>query len=219
MKTEPRLLLVEDDERIAAAIRIILSDAGFASLEVVCTAARAECHVISARPDLVLVDLGLPDRDGIELIRRLRAVGVLQPILVVTSATAADRVLAALQAGADGYLYKEDMNARLAGALRELVQGGTPLSRGASRAVLAELRRCTAGPRNDVVLPDLTGRERRVLDLLSTGASYADIGRELDIGVNTVRTHIRGLYDKLGVQNGPEAVSLGWSLGLLRPGA
>jgi DNA-binding NarL/FixJ family response regulator len=219
MTARRRVLLVEDDGRVADIIRLILGDAGFGELEVVHTASRAEMRVKSDRPDLLLVDLGLPDRDGIELIRALRAASVHQPILVVTTATASDRVMEALRSGADGYLFKEDLSARLIIAVRELYEGGAPLSNGAARALLNELRQRSFTPKNDVALPALTPKERRVLDMLSDGASYAEIGRGLDIGVNTVRTHIRSLYEKLGVQNGAQAVSLGWSLGLLRPGA
>jgi DNA-binding NarL/FixJ family response regulator len=214
-----RVLLVEDDARVADVIRMLLGDAGIRDLEVVHTAERAESRVRSAKPDLVLIDLGLPDRDGIDLIRSLRAVLVDDPILVVTSATAPERVLAALRNGADGYLFKEDLSGRLLVSLRDICQGGAPMSSGATRALLADLRARSWAPQNDVAPPTLTRQEQRVLDLLSEGATYADIGRELQIGVNTVRSHIRSLYDKLGVQNGPQAVSLGWTLGLLRTGA
>jgi DNA-binding NarL/FixJ family response regulator len=219
MTSQHRVLLVEGDDRVADVIRVLLHDAGFGELDVVQTADGAEVRVRSTKPDLVLVDLGLPDRDGIELIRALRAASVYASILVVTAATAPELILAALREGADGYLFKEDLNGRLIASLRDLVRGGAPLSGGAARVLIGELRQRSPAPQNDVVLPALSRQERRVLDLLSDGASYAEIGRELEIGVNTVRTYIRRLYDKLGVQNGPQAVSLGWSLGLLRPGA
>jgi len=133
----------------------------------------------------------------------------------VTSSTASDRVVAALRSGADGYLFREDLDARLASSLRELLRGGSPMSSGAARAVLDELRSAAPAPRNDVALT-LTRREAEVLDRLSSGASYAHVGSELRIEINTVRTYIRKLYGKLGVQNRAEAVNRGWNLGLLR---
>ena len=217
MTAPHRVLLVEDDARVVEVIRQIFGEADFGDLYVAGTAAGAERLVRSFKPDLLLVDLGLPDRDGIELIRAVRAAAVNEPILVVTTATAPERVLAALRSGADGYLFKEDLSARLLSALRELCQGGVPLSNGAARAMVRDLRERSCAPRAQAALPMLTTQERRVLDLLSDGASYVEIGRQLHIAINTVRSHIRGLYDKLGVQNGPQAVSLGWSLGLLRP--
>ena len=160
------------------------------------------------------MDLGLPDRDGADLIRAARAAAFLRPILVLTSATGDKQILDALRAGADGYLFKDDLDVRLAGALRELATGGTPLSPGAAAAVVRKLREgsgATAGP----VIPRLTPKEASVLGLLAGGGGYAEIARELKIEVNTVRTHIRSLYEKLGVENRAEAVNLGWTLGLL----
>jgi DNA-binding NarL/FixJ family response regulator len=216
MNAGPRILVVEDDPSISAVIGLRLRGAGISALETSATAREAEARVRRATPDLLLVDLGLPDRDGVDLIRGLRASGVGAPILVLTSATGADRILSALRAGADGYLFKEDLDAKLAASVRDLAAGGTPLSHAAAKALLGDLRQRSPAPSNDGRAPALTPRESAVLELLSTGASYAEIGRDLRIEVNTVRTHIRSLYDKLGVENRAEAVNLGWSQGLLR---
>ena len=217
MSTNPRILVVEDDPSISAAISLVLRGGGVTALETSATAREAEAQVRSAAPDLMLVDLGLPDRDGVELIRAIRASGVGTPILVLTSATGADRVLSALRAGADGYLFKDDLDAKLAASVRELAAGGTPLSHAAAKTLLGDLRQRSPAPSNEAPrAPSLTPRESAVLELLSTGASYAEIGRDLRIEVNTVRTHIRSLYDKLGVENRAEAVNLAWSCGLLR---
>jgi DNA-binding NarL/FixJ family response regulator len=211
----PRVLVVEDDPRIVAIIRAILTKAGFGSLDFARTAREAEACVQGRTPELVLVDLGLPDRDGVEVIGRIRRdARFAGAILVLTSTSAPERVLGALEAGTDGYLFKEDMNQRLAVSLRDVANGGLPLSQGAARAVLERLRH-SPRIRTPPPLPALTPRERDVLTLLSTGAKYAEIGTELGIGTNTVRSHIRSLYDTCGVQNGVEAVSLAWTLGLL----
>jgi DNA-binding NarL/FixJ family response regulator len=216
--TAVRTLLVEDDRRIAEVIQAILNGAGFANLDVVHTAALAEARLRSATHGLVLVDLGLPDRDGVELIRSIRAAGFAGSILVLTSATGPERILAAVRAGADGYMFKEDLGSKLAPALHHLASGGNPFSGGAARVLLDEVRRAAPPPASGLSLPALTAREREVLELLSTGASYADIARELAISVNTVRSYIRSLYDKCGVENRAEVVNLAWNLGLLAPG-
>lgn len=211
----PRLLLVEDDARMAEAICAVLVAAGYTRTEVAATARSAEARLRRSPPDLVLVDLGLPDRDGAELIRAARAVGFQKPIMVLTSATSDERVLEALRAGADGYLFKDDIEVRLALALGDLVKGGAPLSPGAARAVLRQLG---FQPRK-LVVPALTPKEAAVLELLATGGSYAEIAAQLGIELNTIRTHIRSIYNKLGVENRAEAVNLAWNLGLLHRSA
>jgi DNA-binding NarL/FixJ family response regulator len=216
VKTCQRVLVVEDDSRMANIIRVVLDEAGFTALEVAHTARNAEARMRTFAPDMLLVDLGLPDKDGAELIRTVRACSFQGRILVLTSAIAPERILAALRAGADGYLFKDDLDARLAGSLFELANGESPLSGGAAAVVLRELRFGAGPPSHDAAAPVLTAREASVLELLATGFSYAEIARELAVGLNTVRTHIRSLYDKLAVENRAEAVNLGWNVGLLR---
>jgi DNA-binding NarL/FixJ family response regulator len=208
-------LLVEDDRRASDAICAILEGAGFGTLEVVHTAALAEAELRAVRPELMLVDLGLPDRDGVQLIQSVRAAGFRGSIVVLTSATGSERIVAAVRAGADGYIFKEDLDANLVHTLRHLARGGTPFSPAAARVVLEELRRAPTPPAAAPSAPSLTDRERAVLELLSTGASYAEIARELRIRVNTVRSYIRSLYEKCGVVNRAEAVNLAWNVGLL----
>ena len=184
----PRVLLVEDNSQVSAAICAIMISAGYSDLEVAKTAAVAERRVRLAHPDLVLVDLGLPDRDGADLILALRTAAFREPILVLTSPTSDARVLEALRAGAYGYLFKEDLDTGLAAQLRSD-------------------RRADA--------PTISSRELSVLELLATGASYAEIARMLGVALNTVRTHVRSLYEKMGVENRAEAVNLAWTSGLL----
>ena len=214
MTDRPRVLLVEDEPRTAEVICAVLNSAGYTELDVAASAARAEAVVRTTPPDLILVDLGLPDRDGTELIRALRSAGFQKPVVVLTSAMSDDRVLAALRAGADGYLFKDDIEVRLAIALADLANGGAALSPGAARVVLRRL----GFEQRELVVPVLTPKETAVLKLLATGGSYAEIAGDLGIELNTVRTHIRSIYEKLGVENRAEAVNLAWNLGLLHRG-
>jgi DNA-binding NarL/FixJ family response regulator len=213
------LLLVEDDARTADTIRQLLTAVGHDDVVVAPTCRDATLALRAATPDLILLDLGLPDQDGVDFLTALRAgafaVAFTGPVLVLTSATSADRILAALHAGADGYLFKDDIDLRLAGALRDLLDGGTPLSATAAKVVVESLRR-QAPARH---APRLSPKELRVLEGLSTGASYSEIGEQLKIELNTVRSHVRSVYEKLGVENRAEAVNLGWSYGLLRSGS
>ena len=206
------VLVVEDDRPTAALICAILGDADLRDVTVAETARQAELAIARLTPGLVLLDLGLPDMDGVLVIERARAAGVGVPILVLTGATRDDQIVRALRAGADGYLFKEDLDHRLVPGLRQVVGGGAPLSDGAARAALLALRQ----PSGPAILPSLTRRELQVLESLSLGGGYADVARDLSVEINTVRTHVRALYKKLGVENRAEAVNLGWSHGLLQ---
>jgi DNA-binding NarL/FixJ family response regulator len=206
------VLVVEDNAPTAALICEILAGAHFGTVTVAETARAAEQAIARRRPDLVLLDLGLPDADGVRVIERARAGAFDKPIVVLTGATRDDQVLRAIRAGADGYLFKEDLDQGLVPGLQEIARGGAPLSGGAARVALLALRQ-----RNEqAILPALTRREHQVLVALSFGGGYAEIAQELDVEINTVRTHVRALYRKLGVENRAEAVNLGWSHGLLR---
>jgi DNA-binding NarL/FixJ family response regulator len=210
---EEHVLLVEDDVTMAETLQHMLSACGYGDVVIAHSCREARRSLSMATPRFVLLDLGLPDGDGVEFLRSIRRGRLSSPILVLTSATSPDRILAALRAGADGYLFKDDIDLRLAGALHDLLGGGTPLSSSAARILLEKLGH--RAPASNA--PRLSRQEHRVLDGLSTGASYAEIGRSLGIELNTVRTHVRALYEKLGVENRAEAVNLGWSLGLLHP--
>jgi DNA-binding NarL/FixJ family response regulator len=205
------IVLVEDDARTAAAVKMLMARAAGHDVRLAATAAAGERLVRELGPDLVVVDLGLPDRDGVDLIRALRRHVPGSPILVLTSATQPQRILQALRAGARSYLFKDDIAAKLETAVDELLAGGAPLSSGAARAVLDEL-----DLESRDLAPVLSRQEVRVLELVAIGFGYDEIAREMGVSINTVRTHVRSLYGKLGVVTGAEAVNLGWRLGLLR---
>jgi DNA-binding NarL/FixJ family response regulator len=210
----PRVLVVEGDRCLGEVIAGILRGAGFTDLSIAASSAGAEERFAKAPPDLTVIDLGLSDENGFALIRALRALPFAGPILVLVSPSRPDCILGSLGVGADGCLFKDELDVRLAPALRDLSRGGASLSPRVARILLGQLH--LTQPQAAPVPPALTPKERSVLELLATGASYAEIGSELTIQVNTVRSHIRSLYDKLGVENRAEAVNLSWHFGLLR---
>jgi DNA-binding NarL/FixJ family response regulator len=211
--TSIQVLVIEDNRPTAALICTILEGADFQGVRVAGTARQAQAAIASDSPGLVLLDLGLPDGDGVTVIEWARASSFAKPIIVLTAMTHDDQVLRALRAGADGYLFKEDLHHELVPGLRQVARGGVPLSGGAARAALLALRQRTPPS----LVPHLTKRELQVLESLSRGAGYAEVANDLGVEINTVRTHVRALYSKLGVENRAEAVNLGWSQGLLRP--
>jgi DNA-binding NarL/FixJ family response regulator len=211
MKTT-KILLVEDDPRIAGLIVELVERSGPYAITTAATiaAAASALSAQSDRPDIVIVDLGLPDGDGVDLIAKVRAADGELPILVVTSATKPERIDAALAAGADGYLFKEDVSTRLVAALAELRANGTPMSAGAVRVMLRQLY-----PRPNHK-PRLSPQELVVLELLSYGLGYQEIAEKSGKSIHTVRSQLQSVYAKLGVENRAEAVSLAWAHGLIR---
>jgi DNA-binding NarL/FixJ family response regulator len=197
--------LVEDDPRLRDSIASSLQriDSGIAITGVFdCAAATLEALRRGPIPDAVLVDLGLPDGCGIRLIGDLA-----RPELVSIALTVRfddDAIFGALRAGAIGYLLKDASAETIAGALRDAVTGGSPMSPGVARRVVGHFQPTTPGQPS---VP-LTVREREVLELLCLGASYREIARMLGVAQGTVQTHVKHVYEKLGADNKAEAVRI-----------
>jgi DNA-binding NarL/FixJ family response regulator len=209
-----RLLVVEDDQRVRGLLGSVLCPAGF---EPVLASSGAEAlNSLHAEPDIqvALVDLGLPDLDGVQLIERISAAYPALPMVVLTVCTEKRRILDAFRAGARGYLFKEDLARLLAPALEEALAGGAPMSRAVARLVLAQVHDdVPAAP--TASRPVVTERERQVIEQLARGLSYSQVGSVLDISANTVRSYIRTIYEKLAVSSKTEAVLVALRLGIL----
>ena len=209
------ILLVEDDEvtrsRLAEAIRAhpeldLVGDAGSLA------AARAE--ITRRPPDVLLVDLGLPDGSGVDLIRELKRNSPATEAMVITVFGDEQHVVAAIEAGATGYILKDGSSQYVANSILELVHGGAPISPAIARHLLRRFRE-PAPPARAPDAPELTGREREVLDLLVKGFTFAEIGDLLAISGHTVTTHVKHIYRKLEVRSRAEAVYEAMQLGLV----
>lgn len=218
-----RILYVEDDERLHRIVPSLVSQLAF-TWTCVASIAAALDRLDAAAPDLVLTDLGLPDGDGDQLIERIVSRRPGLPIVVLTVASTERRVLAAIRAGACGYVLKEDLGARLPSALVEALQGGVPMSPIAARAVIAQVRssveappRAPTAPVDPASEPALSPREREVVEQLSRGLTYEQVSLVLGVSINTVRAHVRVVYDKLGAASKTEAVMVALQRGLVRP--
>jgi DNA-binding NarL/FixJ family response regulator len=214
-----RVLLVEDDDetraRIAGAIqaepRLVL-----AGVAATCAEARAVLSV--SPPDVLVTDLSLPDGHGTELIREARAARPRTEALVITVFGDERSVVAALEAGAAGYLLKDGTDAELARPILQLVDGGSPISPAIARHLLRHFQRETGAPESARPLdgsPALSVREREVLELLARGFRVGEIAERLGISAHTVTTHVRHLYGKLEVRSRGEAVYAAMRRGLL----
>lgn len=193
-------LCVEDDPRVAAAVSEVLAAQGFTVRA--CATVAAALRALRARPRVAVVDLGLPDGSGVEVIHALRARWPDAPVVVLTVDDRPAQVLDALRAGARGYVLKGELHAWLPAALADAFSGRMPLSPEAARAVRDHLRDACAPAEREVLTPT----EREVLEGLSRGLSYEQCARAADVSVNTVRTHVRAIYRKLEVSSKTEAV-------------
>jgi DNA-binding NarL/FixJ family response regulator len=213
----PAVLFVEDDARYQRSIAALLPPSG---LEVTFASAGREALRLlpSVNPDVCVVDLGLPDMAGDELIRALTRLRPGLPIVVLSVASSEAKIIGALRAGAAGYLLKEDAARLLTRAIDEALLGGAPMSTSVAQMVLSELRavgaqKVSAAPGDE---RPLTRREIEIVEYLARGLSYGDVGTALGISANTVRAHIRSIYDKLVVASKTEAVMVALRLGLLQ---
>jgi DNA-binding NarL/FixJ family response regulator len=208
-----QILVVEDDPRFSALIEGMLSTSSFT---VRCAAGGASALALAAawRPDAVVLDLGLPDAHGATLLRDLaRACGA--PILVLTGVRSPVEVLAAIRSGAAGFLFKEDLVRRLISAIDEVLDGGAPLSVAAAKVLMAEVRASPDPVAEGCPGEPLTARERDVLIVLARGLTYDQVGMVLDVSGNTVRSHVRKIYQKLGAASRTEAVLAAMQRGML----
>jgi DNA-binding NarL/FixJ family response regulator len=164
-------------------------------------------------PDVVLVDLGLGDGSGLELIRAARKLSADMQAMVVTVFGDEKSVIGAIEAGARGYLLKDRKEAEIAEAILELRAGGSPISPQIARHLLRRFQEPAAEPQG---APSLTEREREILDCVVKGFTYGEIAKLLEISTHTVTTHVRHIYRKLEVRSRGEAVYEALQLGLVK---
>jgi DNA-binding NarL/FixJ family response regulator len=156
------------------------------------------------KPDIVIMDINLPGINGIECIRQVRQKIPLTQFMMFTVYENDEKVFEALKAGATGYLLKNTGLLQLVEALKELYNGGSPMSANIARKLVSLFRKDYSDPFNAA---ELTKRENEVLQLLSKGLLYKEIADKLGISVGTVRQHIHKIYEKLHVQNRTEAIN------------
>jgi DNA-binding NarL/FixJ family response regulator len=159
-------------------------------------------QVEELKPHVILMDIDLPGTNGIEAVKKIRSVNKEVQIIMLTVFDDNMHVYDALCAGANGYLLKKYVSDKLGNAIEEVLQGGAPMSPSVARMVISRLHETTAGKDYQ-----LTPREKEILQSLSRGNSFKLIAAELGISLETVRTHIKHIYDKLHVQSQIEAVS------------
>lgn len=156
------------------------------------------------KPDVILMDIDMPGITGIEAVRLLRQAGKNVPVIILTIFDDNQHVLDAIFAGASGYLQKKHISERLMDAIADVLSGGAPMSPAIARLVIDSMQQRNMETENRY---NLTPREKEILSSLSKGNSYKLIASELSISIDTVRTHIKRIYEKLQVHSQTEAIS------------
>ena len=205
MRSTPiRVLLVDDHELVRRGLSDLLAQEDDL---LVCgeaaTAAGALCLAAALAPDVVVLDVRLPDGDGVAVCRELRTSAPRTACLVLTSYDDDDALVAAVEAGAVGFLLKQVTGSDLVAAVRTVAAGGSTLSPRATSLVLDRLR----GSRSDRA-SGLTTRERRVLELIGQGCSNREIAEQMGLAEKTVKNHVSSLLRKLGLRRRTQAAVL-----------
>jgi DNA-binding NarL/FixJ family response regulator len=210
-----RVLHVEDIAQVRRGIAVLLGkQPGLSLVGSAATAGEAiELIENGLDIDLALVDLGLPDRSGLDVIRVLRRKQPAAVALAFTIFDDAQQITEALQAGARGYLLKHTPPDRLLAALSDAVEGGAPMTPSVARKVVESFRTAEA----DAGEAALTPRELEVLERLVQGHSYAKVAQDLRVSVNTIQSHVRAVYSKLEVNSKAEMTLKAIRKGLVRP--
>jgi two-component system, NarL family, response regulator LiaR len=202
-----RTIVVDDDPLVRRLIKDTLQMAGVTVIAEAANGREAVELALFYRPDVVLMDFMMPELDGIEATRRIFESDPEIRVVLLTGAADDELGLRALRAGAAGFLTKDMSLPSLPRALRSTVEGEAAISRRLAMQLVQHFRTApTAGMGLRPVRSELTDREWEVLDLLSGGASNEDISRTLVLSPETVRTHLKNLYRKLGVRSRVEAV-------------
>ena len=199
------IVIYEDNASLRESLANLLALTG----EYAVLGAFADCKNVAAevktlQPAVILMDIDMPEVNGIRAVQLIRQFDQQVQIIMLTVFDDNSHVYDALCAGANGYLLKKYVSDKLIHSIQEVLHGGAPMSPSIARMVINQMQKAAAAPSNDY---QLTNREKEILQSLSKGNSFKLIASDLSISIDTVRTHIKRIYDKLHVRSQIEAVS------------
>ena len=197
--------IVDDESGLRQSIATFITGSpGFRCVSTYGSAEAALKGLPADQPDVVLMDIHMAGMDGIECVQRLKTLQPSIQIVMFTVYEDTDQIFRALAAGASGYLLKRLTPTKLLEAIGEVHAGGSPMSSSIARKVVASFQKVGPAVNKDALL---SPREQMVLDCLSKGLAYKQIADQMGIGVTTIRTYLRRIYEKLHVQSRSEAVA------------
>ena len=204
-KAPLRVVLVEDQPDTRESWSKLISSFPDFTCVSACASAEEALRVIPVeKPDVILMDVFLPRMSGIECTSRLKAMQPEVPIVMLTASDEDEILFLALESGADGYLLKRTKPAELRAALLDVLSGGAPMSSEIARHVVASFRRKSGGVDPSI---SLTAREEETLILLTKGYANKEIADQLNLSIETVRSHLKNIYTKMHVRSRAEAVA------------
>jgi len=213
-----RVVIVDDQALMRTGFRMILESADIDVVGEAENGLEALSVVAAANPDVVLMDIRMPELDGVEATRRITETGSAAHVLILTTFDLDEYVYSALQAGAAGFLLKDTPPEKLIEAVQVVAAGNALLAPSITRRLIAEFAANAPSMTTVTGLEDLTERETEVLQEMARGLSNAEIAAALFVGETTVKTHVGRVLMKLGVRDRVQAVVLAYESGLVRPG-
>jgi DNA-binding NarL/FixJ family response regulator len=214
-----RVLVADDQSMVRAGFRMLLAEE--ADIDVVAEASNGREALDKAarfHPTVVLMDIRMPELDGLEATRRILAADPTARILILTTFDLNEYIYEALRAGASGFVLKDDPPEQLIAAIRTVAAGDALLSPSVTKRVINQFTHI-ARPTPPPELDELTGREREILRLIAEGLSNAEIGERLYISETTVKTHVTHVLQKLNLRDRVQAVVLAYQSGLVEQDA
>jgi DNA-binding NarL/FixJ family response regulator len=197
--------IVEDNADLRGTLaRVINRAAGHQCVGQYGDAESALASIPKDKPRVVLMDINLPGMNGVECVRKLKQLLPETLVVMLTAYEDTENIFGSLEAGASGYLLKRSKSTEILEAIKDVVEGGSPMTAHIARKVVHSFQSKASSPQ---ATDNLADREREVLDLLSQGFMYKEIADKLGISFETVRTYIRRIYEKLQVRSRTEAVA------------
>jgi two-component system nitrate/nitrite response regulator NarL len=209
-----RVLLIDDHALFRVGLQGLLERRGIQVVGAVGSGAEGLQLARESAPDVVLLDLRMPDLDGIEVLRRMRRGGLRVPVVMLTTSSNERDLVEALRGGAQGYLIKDMEPDELVSALQEIMGGKLVVAPDMTRALVSAVRGDSPAPPEHKLLGDLTPREQEILRHLAEGQSNKLIARHLGISDGTVKLHVKAILRKLGVHSRVEAAVMAVEHGL-----